>query len=77
MFGFMSKFKQDVTSGFDSVHQRLVTLEAKVEALFHHVNSVPAAIESIPAKVEAAIAATPAAVEAIPSEVVAEVKNAS
>lgn len=36
MFGFIGKFKQQVISGFDSVHQRLVTLEAKVEALFEH-----------------------------------------
>lgn len=36
MFGFIGKFKSEVISGFDAVHQRLITLEARVEALFNH-----------------------------------------
>lgn len=40
MFGFISKFKKDVVAGFDAVHQRLVSLEAKVEALFNHTKTV-------------------------------------
>jgi hypothetical protein len=40
MFGFVSKFKNEVIAGFDAVHQRLVTLEAKVEALFEHTKTV-------------------------------------
>ena len=42
VFGFVNKFKQSVLDGFDSVHQRLVTLEAKVEALFEHTKTVAA-----------------------------------
>lgn len=42
MFGFISKFKQEVVAGFDSIHQRIVTLEAKVEALFEHTKTVAA-----------------------------------
>lgn len=51
MFGFIGKFKQqvaqqmesaknEVISGFDAVHQRLVTLEAQVNALFKHTQEV-------------------------------------
>lgn len=40
MFGFIGKFKDEVVAGFDAVHQRLVTLEAKVEALFAHTKTV-------------------------------------
>jgi len=40
MFGFIGKFKDEVVAGFDAVHQRLVTLEAKVEALFEHTKTV-------------------------------------
>ena len=40
MFNFLGKFKQQVVEGFNSVHQRLVTLEAKVEALFEHTKQV-------------------------------------
>ena len=43
MFGFIGKFKDEVVAGFDAVHQRLVTLEAKVEALFEHTRTVAAA----------------------------------
>ena len=66
MFGFIGKFKQqvaqqmesaknEVVAGFDAVHQRLVTLEARVDALFHHTATV-AAQEAAPVeqKVEAA-----------------------
>src|ERR1700743_60371 len=39
MFGFVTKFKNEVYAGFELVKQRLVTLEAKVEALFEHTKS--------------------------------------
>jgi hypothetical protein len=89
MFGFISKFKKDVTAGFNSIHERLITLEAKVNALFEHANAtatatvsqVKAEATTVATKVEAAPAAvatipaeTAAAVEAVPAEVVAEVK---
>lgn len=56
MFGFIGKFKQqvaqqmesaknEVISGFDAVHQRLVTLEAQVNALFKHTQEVASAVE--------------------------------
>jgi uncharacterized membrane protein len=82
MFGFISKFKKDVTSGFDAVHQRLVTLETRVGALFEHAkttavtdtSTVVTKVEAAPAAVAAIPAETVAAVEAVPAEVVAEVK---
>lgn len=58
MFGFVSKFKQQVVEGFNSVHQRLVTLEAKVEALFEHTKVQAAeAVQQDVAKVEAPVEA--------------------
>lgn len=54
MFGFITKFKQEVYEGFESVKQRLVTLEAKVDALFEH-NKVVA--EADAQKVEAVVEA--------------------
>ena len=65
MFGFISKFKKDVISGFDSVQQRLVTLEAKVEALFHHVNTTTSDVAPVQVAqaVEQEAQPTPAAEE--------------
>jgi len=40
MFSFFSTFKKDVLAGFESVKQRIVTLEVKVEALFAHQQAV-------------------------------------
>lgn len=42
MFGFIGKFKAEVLSGFEAIHARIVTLEAKVEALFNHTKVVAA-----------------------------------
>ena len=39
MFGFVSKFKNEVIAGFESVHQRLITLEVQVKALFEHTKT--------------------------------------
>ena len=59
MFGFIGKFKNEVVSGFDAVHQRLVTLEAKVEALFNHTQVVETAkAEAAKAENAANVAAT-------------------
>jgi hypothetical protein len=58
MFGFVTKFKADVIAGFDSVHQRLVTLEAKVEALFNHTKTVAEAspvVATVTTAVEGAV----------------------
>ena len=58
MFGFIGKFKDEVLSGFDSIHTRLVTLEAKVEALFNHNKVIAeAAVKKDVGVVEAAGAA--------------------
>lgn len=57
MFGFITKFKTEVYDGFESVKQRLVTLEAKVEALFEHTKTTAeAAAKDVAAPVEAAVA---------------------
>lgn len=34
MFGFVSKLRTEVTSAITSLHERLVNLEVRVEALF-------------------------------------------
>ncbi len=92
MFSFFSTFKTDVKNAISGLHDKVVNLETKVEALFHHAATqaaaVPAAVEAAPSEVAAAVenevkvveaapAAAVAAVEAVPAEVVSEVKNAS
>jgi hypothetical protein len=78
MFGFIGKFKADVTTGFELVHQRLVTLEAKVEALFNHTKTVAApvtaaveaevsTVETKATEVETAVTDAAATVEAVKS----------
>jgi len=62
MFGFIGKFKNEVIAGFDAVHQRLVTLEAKVDALFNH-NTVVAQTEEEVKKIETVAADTEKVVE--------------
>ena len=67
MFGFIGKFKTEVLAGFEAIHQRLVTLEAQVGALFNHtavVAKVEAAVDAatLPPVVEAAADAVEAAV---------------
>lgn len=76
MFNFVSKFKNEVISGFDLVHQRLVTLEAKVEALFQHTQTVAEqAAKTAEAPVEAEVHAVQAATSDIATAAEA-VKNA-
>ena len=72
MFGFIGKFKQEVISGFELVRQRLVTLEAKVDALFA-ADKVRAEAEV--AKVEAPVEAVAAPVEAVVEKVESDAKQ--
>ncbi len=62
MFGFIGKFKTEVLAGFEAVHQRLVTLEAQVGALFNHTKTV---VEAAPvvATVEADVTKATAVAE--------------
>ena len=74
MFGFISSFKKDVVAGFDAVHQRLITLEAKVEALFNHTK---VQAEAAAAPVTAAVEAEVSTVEAKVGDVETAAKDAA
>lgn len=73
MFSFFTSFKTDVKNFITDAHNRIVSLETKVEALMHFASTVPATVKTDAAVVVAKVEAAPAAVAAIPSEVAAAV----
>lgn len=76
MFGFISNFKKDVVAGFDAVHQRLISLEVKVEALFAHTKeTVVADVPKAEAVVSTATAVTEAVAKPVEAAVVAAVSE--
>ena len=78
MFGFISKFKKDVVAGFDAVHQRLVSLEAKVEALFNHTKTqAQAEVDTFKTVAEPVVTAAVATVEAEGTKVATVAEDAA
>src|SRR5579864_7265366 len=75
MFSFFSKRRAEVASGLNAIHTRLVTLETRVDALFHHVTTTATtAVSEAPVKaVEAVATEAVAKVEAVATEVESKV----
>ena len=72
MFTFFSKLRTEVTAAVSSLHERVVTLETKVDALFSHAKET---VTAAPVKAVEAVAAVPEkAVEAVASDAVAKVE---
>lgn len=56
MFGFVSKLRTEVTSAVTSLHERLVNLEVRVEALFKAREAdVATKVDTVADKVEAVV----------------------
>jgi hypothetical protein len=76
MFGFIGKFKTEVYAGFESVKQRLVTLEARMDAVYTHLETTAKTdATTVAADAKADVTADAAAVVAAPATAVADVAN--
>jgi hypothetical protein len=55
MFSFFSKIRTEVSSSISALHERLVNLETRVDALFHHVTTTTVTAVEAPAAIEAEV----------------------
>jgi DNA-binding ferritin-like protein len=75
MFSFFTKIRTEVAGAVNALHERLLTLETRVDALFHHVTSTTVTtVAEAPVKaVEAVATEAVAKVEAVATEVESKV----